>query len=530
MAAGNGLFCWPEVYTTSPLVTSALGSTKSTRRLSLSPLPFTMPGVVLFSIRAPTPDWGSLIRSTVARSRETSSTRPTSPAPVTTGMSTPTPSLSPLPIWTVNSKLLGAPSTTCAAIASALSTNGRSRSFFRSLFSWVAARAAASCPRAASRRRRSCAFSCFNDAALVTPSIQSPTGENTVSNAPAIGLTTSCAPPRSAEIGPEPRTSSMIRVTAVRTISARIVRRRFPGWYTTTGPLAPLPRILFGFQPPALRRSRQPPAPRRSVVSRCEQNFLEHFELLEALPRSEHDGVQRILRPPDGHPRLRRQPGVEPVQQRAAAGDDDALLHHVGGQLGRRPVERVLDRVADCLHGLLDGLPKLDRGHDDRLRQPGHEVAAADLRVELLLERPRTRELGLDVLGRALAERQRVLLLAEAHQRLVDLVPGDANRLAGHDPTERDDRDFRGAAADVDDHVAAGLVHGEAGADGGGHGLLDDVGRLAGARVLGRLLHGALFDAGDARRDADHHARLRPSPMVHPLDEVTEHLLADVEG
>ena len=151
MAPGKGLLCWPDVYTISPLVTSALGSTKSTRNVSLSPLPFTTPGVPLFSIFTPTPDSGSLTRRTVARSRETASTRPTSPAPVTTGMSTPTPSLSPLPIWTVSSKLLGAPSTTCAAIASESSTYGRSKSFFSSLFSWVAARALASCPRAASR-------------------------------------------------------------------------------------------------------------------------------------------------------------------------------------------------------------------------------------------------------------------------------------------------------------------------------------------------------------------------------------------
>ena len=64
--------------------------------------------------------------------------------------------------------------------------------------------------------------------------------EKTVSKVPAIGLTTSCAPPRTAETGPAPRTSSVIRVTAVRTISARIVRRRFARWYTITGPLAPL--------------------------------------------------------------------------------------------------------------------------------------------------------------------------------------------------------------------------------------------------------------------------------------------------
>ena len=77
--------------------------------------------------------------------------------------------------------------------------------------------------------------------------------------------------------------------------------------------------------------------------------------------------------------------------------------------------------------------------------------------------------------------------------------------------------------------LPVGSCDGQAGADGRGHRLLDDVGRLAGAGVLGRLLHGPLLDAGDARRHADHHAGLDPAAAVHLLDEVAEHLLADLE-
>src|SRR6266511_3176619 len=401
------------------------------------------------------------MRRTVERSRETSSTRPTSPAPVTTGMSTPTPSLSPFPIWTVSSKLLCAPSTTGAATESASSTNGRSSSFLSSLFSSVAARARAPWPRASSSWRFRREFSSLSDAALVTPSIQSPTGENTVSTTPAIGLTTSCAPPRSAEIGPDSRTSSVMSVMAVNRISARTVRRRFPRWYTTTGSLAPSLAFRSGLQTTTRRRLGRAPAPCRSVVLRREQNSLERVELFEALPRPEHDGVQRILRPAYG--------------------------------------------------------------------QAGDEVTPADLGVQLFLERPCARELRLDVLGRPLSERERILLLAEVDERLVDLVARDAYRLTGDDAAERDDCDLGRAAADVDDHVAARLVDRQAGADGGSHGLLDDVRRLPRPRVLGRLLDGALLDAGDPGRDADHHPGLGPPTLVNPLDEVAEHLLADVE-
>src|SRR5262249_46137753 len=126
-------------------------------------------------------------------------------------------------------------------------------------------------------------------------------------------------------------------------------------------------------------------------------------------------------------------------------------------------------------------------------------------------------------------ERERVFLLDEVDDRVVELVARDANRLTGNDATQRDDGDFGGAATDVDDHVAGRFVHGQAGADRGRHRLFDDVRLFTRARLLRRFLYGALLDSGDARRHADHHARLRPLARVHALDEVAEHLLADVE-
>ena len=118
--------------------------------------------------------------------------------------------------------------------------------------------------------------------------------------------------------------------------------------------------------------------------------------------------------------------------------------------------------------------------------------------------------------ARALAEGEAVLLLDELDDRVVELVAADADRLAGDDAAERDDGDLGGAAADVDDHVAGRLLHRQTGTDGRRHRLLDDVGRLAGAGVLGGLLHGALLDAGDAGRHADDHAGLRASGAGAP--------------
>src|SRR3954452_19715138 len=67
-----------------------------------------------------------------------------------------------------------------------------------------------------------------------------------------------------------------------------------------------------------------------------------------------------------------------------------------------------------------------------------------------------------------------------------------------------------------------------AGADRGGHRLLDQV-RLACAGAQRRLFDRALLDAGHPGGDADDDARVREPVLMHLLDEVTEHLLGDVE-
>ena len=44
-----------------------------------------------------------------------------------------------------------------------------------------------------------------------------------------------------------------------------------------------------------------------------------------------------------------------------------------------------------------------------------------------------------------------------------------------------------------------------------------------------RLHDRALLDVGDPRRRAHHHARMREPALVHPADEVPQHLLGDLE-
>ena len=136
----------------------------------------------------------------------------------------------------------------------------------------------------------------------------------------------------------------------------------------------------------------------------------------------------------------------------------------------------------------------------------------------------------LDVLRGPLAEEQVVLAPGERDDVLVHLVAADPDRARDDDAAEADDRDLGRAAADVDDQAARRLADRQAGADRGGHRLLDQA-RPAGSGVQRRVADGPLLDLGHARRDAEQHPRPRdhPDPVVHPVDEVLDHLLGDVE-
>ena len=65
----------------------------------------------------------------------------------------------------------------------------------------------------------------------------------------------------------------------------------------------------------------------------------------------DHRG-QRILGDEHRQAGLLAQPLVEVAQQRAAAGQDDAAVVDVGGQLGRNPLERVAHRLDDLAQRL----------------------------------------------------------------------------------------------------------------------------------------------------------------------------------
>ncbi len=163
------------------------------------------------------------------------------------------------------------------------------------------------------------------------------------------------------------------------------------------------------------------------------------------------------------------------------------------------------------------------------LRHALDEIAALDLHAQRFVERVGRPDLDLDLLGGPLAEEEVVLLLEVVNDRLIHLVAGDPHRARVHDTGERDHRHIRGAAADVDDHVARGFGDRQTGADGSGRRLFDEI-DLARPGLESGVLDRAFFDLGDLGR----HRNDDPRPheeraAVRLADEVLEHLLGDLE-
>ena len=137
--------------------------------------------------------------------------------------------------------------------------------------------------------------------------------------------------------------------------------------------------------------------------------------------------------------------------------------------------------------------------------------------------------MNLDLLRRAFADQQVVLPLHVLHHGVVHLIARNAHRPRVHDAGERNHRDIRGAAADIDHHVAARFGDRQARADRRHHGLFHQM-HFARLRAIRRIHNRALFHlrdlAGDADDDAGMHQHL---PVVRLVDEVIQHLLGDFE-
>src|SRR6266404_289176 len=212
----------------------------------------------------------------------------------------------------------------------------------------------------------------------------------------------------------------------------------------------------------AARSTRSKPTPRmstradakaRSLVD-CDEASAEEVEVLERHTRALGDAVQRVLGNVAGDPGDLRQELVHVAQKSAAARKHHALVDDVRRELWWSLLENGLHRAHDLLKDRIHRLGDLVGADRDRAWQTGDEVPSAPFHRELGIHRQRRPDLDLHVFRRALADHEVVALAHEVRDRLVELVPGGAHATRYDDATQRDDRDLRGPAADVDDEIA----------------------------------------------------------------------------
>ena len=168
-------------------------------------------------------------------------------------------------------------------------------------------------------------------------------------------------------------------------------------------------------------------------------------------------------------------------------------------------------------------------GSDNNFWNASNKIAALYFHGRGLRVRCGCADFDLHRFGCALTDQHVVLALDVVDDRVVHLVATHANRTRCHDARKRDHCDIGGTAADVHHHVALGCRDVETGADRGRHGLFDQE-NFAGPCGKSRLAHCALFNARDARRNADHNARAdQLAAVVCALNKISEHRFGDFE-
>ena len=183
----------------------------------------------------------------------------------------------------------------------------------------------------------------------------------------------------------------------------------------------------------------------------------------------------------------------------------------------------------DSLHHLRRDFPqrllRLLGGYLHRLRQARHQIPASDVHIVNLRPLVGRTDLDLEILCCSLTDQKIVLLTHIPYNGFVEIIPCNLDGSAYHRAAKGNHCDIRRAAADVHDHVPAGLRDIDARADSCRNGLFNDV-HLPCACLIGSILHSLLLHLGDSAGNTHRNPGLSEgSPAQCLLDEIFHHLL-----
>src|SRR5438552_12875711 len=138
---------------------------------------------------------------------------------------------------------------------------------------------------------------------------------------------------------------------------------------------------------------------------------LDELEVVEGDAGAHRHAFEGVVGDVAGDADLLGDQAVEVAEEGGAAGEDDAAVDDVGGELGRGALEDGADGADDRLEGVGDALGDVGRGDGNGARQAADLVAAADLVGKLLLDGQRAADGDLQLLGGAVADADGVAAL-----------------------------------------------------------------------------------------------------------------------
>src|SRR5271170_1344724 len=255
--------------------------------------------------------------------------------------------------------------------------------------------------------------------------------------------------------------------------------------------------------------------------------FLEQFHIFQEDIGATGDAGQRIVGDPNGQTGGLANDLVDATEQTAAAGEHDARFDQVGGEFRLGAFERVGDRVDDFADGLLKRFTNFLTGDDALARQAADHVAAADFHGGFRPDGTGGADFDFDFFRELFADHEVIGFFHMADDGFIKIIAGSADGFSDGDVREGEDGDFRGAAADVDDHAGAGFGDGQPGADGRGERFFHQI-NAARLGLHGGMEDGLFFHRSDAGGNGDDDARLDElAAAMHAADEIREHRFGD---